>query len=121
MSETSDAVTAKRPLLGTRLLRLPRITRILLAAVFAFAAALMIDRLFAASYYDVDTAGSTFSISVIFGLISYVIGWWLLLGFGPEEAKPHRLLPYYVVISTIFLIIGLALLVVGLVTAYAPS
>lgn len=121
MSETNVAVTAKRPLLGTRLLRLPRLTRILLAAVFAFAAALMIDRLFAASFYDANTAGSTFSISVIFGLISYVIGWWLLLGFGPQETKPRRLLPYYVVISTIFLIIGLVLLVAGLVMTYSPT
>lgn len=117
---TTEAGLPKRPVFGARLLRSPRIVRILIAAVFAFATALLVDRLFAYSYYQ-DSASSTFSISVFFGLVSYIIGWWQLIGFGPTEPQPRRFLPLYVSISLILLIVAVVLTVGSALATYGTT
>lgn len=106
--------------LTLRILRLPRLARIVIAALFAFAAVIVVDRIFAPTYYT-SAAQSSSTISVIVGVAVYSFGWWALIGFTGEERQPSPIIGLYVLLSVILLLITLALVLGGITVTYLPS
>ncbi len=91
-----------------RALRLPRLTRIIIVALIAVATASLLDRLYPGSYYT-DARNLTFMLSVGGGVIAYIIGWYLLIGFGGEENPVRRGLGIYLFTGAAFIVIVLVL------------
>ncbi len=106
--------------LTERILRLPRLARIVIAALFAFAAVIVVDRIFAPTYYS-DAATTSSVISVIVGMVVYSFGWWALIGFSGEERQPSPIIGLYVLLSILLLLITLALVLGGITITYLPT
>ena len=94
------------------LLNRPRLIRILIAGLFAIAIVLLLDRLFAPSYYT-DSRLFTFALSVVAGVLWYGVGWAALIGFsGDADQPPHTArLDLYTLISVVVLVITIILTV----------
>ena len=103
--------------LTARILRFPRLIRIVIAAVFAFAAVVVVDRIFTPTYYT-SAATTSSTISVIVGVAMYSIGWWALIGFSGEDRQAQPIVGLYVLISLLLVVMSLALVFGGLAVTY---
>lgn len=95
---------------AARLSGLPRFARMLLSAlvaliVTAFTAQLLTTVMGAAALTEQGAATVAYGISGGAGLLSYIAGWWTLLGFGDDPQAPVRQRGVY------FLLFGLVVLV----------
>ncbi|MCC6612737.1 MAG: hypothetical protein IT320_04615 [Anaerolineae bacterium] len=96
------------PTLVERVLLMPRLARMLVAAVFALSAALLVtpvvDNFYMDHFFSMDTRLLPALVSAGVGMVIYVIGWRLLVGVVGEtpSARPA---------TRNFLIFGVALLV----------
>lgn len=69
--------------LTDKILNAPRLLRILLAFILAIPFAVLMDRIYPASYFT-DSRNFTFMLSIAMGVIMYAVGWHFLIGFGDE-------------------------------------
>lgn len=104
-----------------RILNLPRIARVLLCGFFSLAVTIalspMVDEIYVRFFFSSQTVIIPSLISAAFGLVMYMLGWWLVIGTVGEK-PPARLgvLWYFgvgvlAIIAVIFLIIrGITLL-----------
>ncbi|MDX2162565.1 MAG: hypothetical protein SF162_14675 [bacterium] len=105
---------------GGRVLRLNRRARIGIVLAFAVFTALVLDRLFTPTFTG-DSASGTFAISVFFGVIMYVIGWWQLVGFTGDVPPPSRTLSLYLAFGLLLTVAAVGLLLVSLAALALPS
>lgn len=106
--------------------RLPRATRIALSVVIALELTLLIslivDRLLIASVYEGDVGAMVPAlIAVGIGVMSYVIGWWALVGFDADPSRPWRagrLAVLYTAAGAAGLIVLAMLILIGLAQGY---
>lgn len=95
-----------------QILALPRITRILIAAILALATTLavspVIDELYIRWFYTEESAIVPSLITAAFGFAMYFVGWQLIVGTPGEENAAKSAIVWY------FLVGFLALIVVGL-------
>ncbi len=113
---------------GTRLSGWPRLVRVILCAVIAlllavFASQLTVLLLGPAALYDLDTATLAFVISVVVGVITYAVGWWMLVGFGdnPEPSSASRAAGFVVFGVLIAVVLVIWFLISAVITALPPE
>jgi hypothetical protein len=105
-------------------LRLPRLARIVAAAVFALAVTLvvspMVDYLYLRYFYTDETRVLPSLVTAAFGILVYFLGWWLLVGTAgePRPARPAVLV--YVTLGIIALCLVIVLAVSGFTAATSP-
>ncbi len=69
--------------------------------------------MFAPTYFD-SSGGTTFTITMIAGVIMYVYGWWSLIGFGREAPTAHPARTLYLLMGVLLTLAAVVLLIVGL-------
>ena len=103
-----------------RLVSLPRWARIGLAAVFALLLTLLlmpvIDSIYMEYFYSPDTRDVAAYVASAFGVVMYVTGWRLIVGFTGESPKVSPAVLWYVSLGAAASLIALALFVFGAVT-----
>lgn len=106
-----------------RLLSLPRLARIGLAGVFALALTLLlipvIDGIYLQYFYSPDTRGVAAYVGASIGVVMYLLGWRLIVGFAGESPSVSRAVVWYVSFGAAVSLIALALFVYGAVTGGA--
>jgi hypothetical protein len=76
--------------------------RIIIALVLAIPFAVLVDRIYPATYFT-ESRTFTFMLSVIAGMIAYVLGWHFLIGFSGDD-QPRRWVGAYLTIGILTLI-----------------
>lgn len=103
-----------------RVVHLPRLTRITLAALFALAVTLaitpVIDRIYVDNFYNVDTRMFPAVASTVLGLAYYLLGWRLIIGFVGETPPPRRAILWYFSVGAAACVVVLILVVVGAIS-----
>jgi hypothetical protein len=98
-------------------IHLPRLTRIVLAGVFALAVTLaitpIVDRIYLDYFYNPDTRLVPALISTVIGLVYYVFGWRTIIGYVGETPPARREVFWYVIIGTVACVIVIVLTVFG--------
>jgi hypothetical protein len=106
---------------STRLIQwvihLPRLTRIVLSAVFALAVTLaitpIVDRIYLDNFYSPDTRIIPALITTIIGLAYYVFGWRTIIGYVGETPPARREVFWYFIVGTVACLIVIVLTVFG--------
>jgi len=103
--------------LSIRLINLPRITRILIAAFFALMVTLaifpVVDWVYLQYFYNPSSNTLASIVSAIFGAVMYGAGYLLIVGTIGEKPPARKAVLWYVVIGLIALIIVILLLLQG--------
>lgn len=99
------------------MIHLPRLTRIVLAAVFALAVTLaltpIVDRIYLESFYNPDTRIIPALITTVAGLAFYVFGWRTIIGYVGETPPARREVFWYFIVGTVACLIVIVLTVFG--------
>jgi hypothetical protein len=105
----------------------PRLARIVLIAVFALAVTLsltpLIDYIYSLYFFSTATVIVPSLISAVFGLIMYMIGWWLVVGTVGEKLDARLWTLFYIILG-VFAVALVGFLVVrgvSLVSIYTSS
>jgi amino acid transporter len=118
------AASPPRPSLSTRLIdrviHLPRLARILMAAAFALAVTLtvtpIIDEAYLSLFYDTETRMSPAIISTVLGVAYYLLGWRLIIGYAGETPAPRRSILWYFGIGAAACAVVVVLVIIGAVS-----
>jgi hypothetical protein len=106
--------------LAVRIVSLSRLSRILLAALFALAITLMItpvvDGIYLNNFFSSDTRMIPALVSTALGLGYYGVGWRLIVGYVGEKPIPRPAVLWYFGMGAAACIIVLALVFIGAVT-----
>lgn len=104
--------------LVAQMLDLPRIVRVLIAGVVALAVTLLltplVDNLYLSRFYHPDTVMLPALVSTGLGIVMYVIGWGVLIGFSGVRPRPTRALIVYVLFGVFVVLFALSLFVFGM-------
>lgn len=102
------------------IVRLPRLTRIVLAAVFALALTLVItplvDGIYIANFYDVDTREAPALLSTALGVVFYLVGWRLIIGFAGQIPPTNKAVVGYLGVGTLVCVLVVVLVVIGAIS-----
>jgi len=102
------------------ILQLPRLTRIILAALFALAVTLVItplvDGIYLANFYDVDTREAPALFSTALGVVFYLVGWRLIIGFAGDVPRPNRLVVGYLGVGAVACVLVIVLFIFGAIS-----
>lgn len=116
-STLENAATSLPQRLALRLVRLPRLARISITALFAVVAALLItpliDSIYTTRFFDYNTLMLPSLVSTGVGIVMYVIGWIVLVGYSGEELKPRKRVLLYVVVGCLMVLTALVLVITG--------
>ncbi|MFN8448430.1 MAG: hypothetical protein U0521_07525 [Anaerolineae bacterium] len=103
-----------------RVIHLPRVTRIALAALFALALTLMItplvDNFYMDHFFDPATRGLPAMISTALGLVFYVVGWRQIIGYAGEQPSARAAVFWYVAIGVSACALVVILVIFGAIT-----
>ncbi|HVU09981.1 MAG TPA: hypothetical protein VHD90_01835 [Phototrophicaceae bacterium] len=103
-----------------RVLRLPRLSRIILAVLFALAVTLavtpIIDGIYLNSFFDESTRVAPSLVSTALGIVFYFIGWRLIVGYAGEEPSARPAVFFYVIGGILLVILVVVLVVFGAIT-----
>jgi hypothetical protein len=98
-------------------IHLPRLTRIVLSAVFALAVTLaitpIVDRIYLDNFYSPDTRIVPALITTVVGLAFYVFGWRTIIGYVGETPPARREVFWYCVVGVVACLIVILLTVFG--------
>lgn len=93
------------------LLNFPRITRIIIACVFALSFTLalspVVDRLYEQYFYSEDTLMLPAIISAGLGLLMYSVGWFAIVGIAGEKIIPSKAVIVYLLSGLVSVILVL--------------
>jgi hypothetical protein len=102
------------------IIQLPRLTRIALAAVFALALTLVItplvDEFYIANFYDVETREAPALFSTALGVVFYLLGWRLIIGFAGEAPAANRAVAWYLGVGALACALVVILVVFGAIS-----
>jgi len=103
-----------------RVIRLPRRTRIILAALFALALTLVVtpivDGFYMGNFFDPATRGLPAMVSTALGLVFYLIGWRQIIGYAGEMPPPRSTVFWYVTIGATACALVVILVIFGAIT-----
>lgn len=103
----------------------PRGIRILLVSLFALAATLALfpitDELYIRFLFDESTRLLPSVVSVGFGIVMYIGGWWLVVGTVGEERPVRPLIFWYLIIGILATLLVIGLLIQGYSIGTAPD
>ena len=96
---------------------LPRLIRVLMVGVFALAVTLslspFVDYVYDRYFFSLETVLLPALISSAFGLVMYMVGWWLIVGTVGEKPEARAAMLWYVGIGLVAVIVVAYLLVIG--------
>ena len=99
---------------------LPRLTRIVLAAVFALALTLaitpLIDGIYIANFYDLNTLEAPALVSTALGVVFYLLGWRLIIGFAGDLPSASKAVLAYLSVGALACILVVILVVFGAIS-----
>src|SRR5664279_1229962 len=99
---------------------LPRLTRIVLAAVFALALTLaitpIVDDFYLANFYDFSTRVAPSLVSTGIGLVFYFVGWRLIIGYAGETPSTRTAILWYFILGVLACVVVIVLVVLGAVS-----
>ncbi len=108
-----------------RVLDLPRVARIGLCAIFALAVTFalfpLVDYLYLRYLFTMETRVLPAIVSAGFGLVIYMLGWWLIVGMRGEKPPARLLILWYVGAGTAAVIFVIILAVFGISIANIPT
>jgi uncharacterized membrane protein YwzB len=94
------------------LLNFPRITRIIIAGVFALSLTLalspIVDRLYEQYFYSEETLILPAIISAVLGVLMYVLGWFAIVGVNDEKLIPSKAVVGYLLLGMMAVLLVLA-------------
>ncbi len=100
-----------------RLVALPRVARVLIVALFALMVTLalspLVDTIYLTYFYSYETRIIPSLVSASFGLVVYVIGWWLMVGTLGERPIARIALLWYCGTGLLALLVVVFLLLRG--------
>ena len=103
-----------------RIIRLPRLTRIILAAVFALALTLVItplvDGFYIANFYDPSTREAPALFSTALGVVFYLLGWRLIIGFAGDVPPARRAVLGYLGVGIVACVLVVVLVILGAIS-----
>ena len=103
-----------------RIIRLPRLTRIIMAAVFALALTLVItpivDGIYLSNFYDPGTREAPALISTALGVVFYLLGWRLIIGFAGDVPPANRAVLWYLGVGVLACVLVVGLVVFGAIS-----
>lgn len=93
----------------TDLLEMPRIARWFVVAFFSlavtFALRPFIDTIYLRNFFDERTVIAPALVAMAFGLLMYVAGYWLIVGWQGETARPRRVILWYIGIGLLAIVL----------------
>ena len=105
-------------------LKLPRALRVVICALFALATALvltpLIDLIYTELFFSPTTVIVPALVSTGFGMLMYLLGWWLLVGTAGEDLEPRPAMAWYLGIGMLVIVLALVLFITGLNMLEAP-
>jgi hypothetical protein len=108
-----------------KLLKLPRLARIVIVALFALATTLvlspLVDFLYLTYMYTDESRIFPSLVSAGVGLLAYLVGWWLFVGGVDQSPPARRMLLLYVMGGILILCLVIVLTLAGFSTANAPT
>jgi hypothetical protein len=114
-------VSSRALRLALWMLGLPRLGRIVLAAVFAIALTLVLTPIIDLAYlrflYSPQTVMLPALVSVGFGLLMYTLGWWLVVSGADDGSPMYGAITWYALLGVATVVLALVLLIVGVVTS----
>lgn len=108
-----------------KILDWPRLIRIVIISVFALAVTALffplVDFIYLSNFFNEKTTILPSFVSAGFGIITYVLGWWLIVGIRGER-RPERIVAIfiYTVFGFLVMVFVLILMVNGYSTANLP-
>ena len=103
--------------LAERLVRLPRLTRIIIVVLFAALTTLLItpivDGIYLRNYFDYNTRILPSLVSAAIGIGMFAVGWVIFVGFAGEELQARKAVLWYFLIGGLVLMLVLLLLITG--------
>ncbi len=94
------------------LLAFPRLVRIIIAGVFALAVTLslspIVDEIYLAYFYSDSTLMLPALVSGGLGLLMYIAGWLVLVGFVGEEITPSWMVVVYLLVGLLAVVLVIA-------------
>lgn len=109
-----------------RVAGLPRVVRMLLAILIALVTAALVSQIGSlligpSTMTSMDSVTTLLVLAGVGGLIAYVVGWWLFLGFSREpHLPPSRRSVYFLVYGVLALVAVLIWLVFSFIIASLP-
>lgn len=111
MAETTQPKAASSNTFAGHLLRLPRLIRILLIAIPALAAVTVftpvVDGIYLRYFYTFETRIIPSIITSAIGLVTYLLGWVLVVGTVGEIPEEGLRLNWYLRVSLVMTLVGL--------------
>ena len=102
------------------IVELPRLTRIVLALVFALAVTLaitpLVDAFYLDHFFDVNTRMAPSLVSTALGVAFYILGWRLMIGYVGENPPPRPALLWYFGVGAGCCLLVAILVVFGAIT-----
>lgn len=102
----------------SHILALPRFVRMLLVGMVSLCWVLaifpLVDRVYLAFFYHPNTIDLPAHVSVSFGLLAYLIGWWAVVGARWGKVKATRTARAYVWSGVLVVLFCVALVMFGL-------
>jgi len=110
---------------AARIFAIPRVARILIAFVFALSVTLavspILDSIYLNYLFTPETVVLPALIEAGFGLVMFVLGWWLIVG-TVGELPPARLeMVWYFGIGALAIILVIIWLITGIASGNAPT
>ncbi len=103
----------------------PRGIRILLVSLFALATTLalfpIVDEMYIRFIFDESTRLLPSLVSVGFGIVMYIGGWWLVVGTVGDERPVRPVIFWYLVIGILATLLVIILLLQGYAIGTAPD
>jgi hypothetical protein len=100
-----------------QVLDLPRLARLALAGVVALVVTLavspLVDNIYLRYFFTFETRGLPAMVTVVFGIIAYVLGWWLIIGMAGEQPRARKAVIWYLAAAAALLVWVLALTIYG--------
>ena len=102
---------------GDRLSQLPRLVRILLVGLFALAVTLalspLVDLIYDRYFFSAQTVIIPALVTATFGLLTYMLGWWLLVGTVGERPEARAVTVWYFGIGVLAVVVVVYLILTG--------
>lgn len=98
-------------------LGLPRLARLALAGVIALVVTIavspLVDDIYLRYFFSFETRGLPAMVTVAFGIITYGIGWWLIIGMAGEQPRARKAVIWYLAAGAALFVWVLALTIYG--------
>jgi hypothetical protein len=108
-----------------KLLKLPRLVRIVIVGIFALSTTLalspLVDYIYLSYMYTEESRLFPSLVSAGAGLLVYLFGWWLFVGSVDEVPPARRALLLYVMVGVLIVCLLIVLALAGFSSANAPT